>query len=203
LGISRARCAGTFGARSAGIGGARVKVLCNDQIDVAAPAERAFAFASDISRWPLWFTPVVCAQHPDSLPLAPKEELLLCLQSGRRRWQERFEVTRFVRNAFLSLEGAYSAARRIDFRFEQRGAVTRVICAIGYRVFGGFFASGFDSLFRRRRVRNEIRESLHRLKGLLEEAGEMPAIDHIVDEVPERLDVIAPAARVEEPAGVS
>jgi uncharacterized membrane protein len=178
-----------------------VKVLCNDHIDVAAPAERAFAFAADISRWPLWFTPVVCAQHPESLPLAPKEELLLCLQSGRKRWQERFEVTRFVRNAFLSLEGTYSAARRIDFRFEQRGGATRVICGIGYRVFGGIVARSVDSLFRRRRVRHEIRESLHRLKGLLEETGGMPAIDRVIDEAPEPIELDQEAPKVPQTAG--
>ncbi|HXW77545.1 MAG TPA: SRPBCC family protein [Candidatus Eremiobacteraceae bacterium] len=134
-----------------------------------APADAAFAFATDITRWPLWFTPVVCAQHPESLPLAVNEELLLCLHAGRRRWQERFEVTRLVRNAFISLEGAFSAARRIDFRFEQRGRQTRVACAMGYPVFGGAIARFFDSLFRKRRVQSEVSDSLHRLKALVEE----------------------------------
>jgi uncharacterized membrane protein len=154
-----------------------MKVLCTDHIDVAVPADRVYGFAVDISRWPLWFSPVVCAQHPDGCDLAVNQELLLCLHAGRRRWQERFEVTRLVSNAFLSLEGAYSAARRIDFRFEQRGAQTRVACSIGYRVFGGALAGMLDAVFRRPRVRNEVRDSLHRLKGLLEERAEQFGID--------------------------
>ena len=180
-----------------------MKVLCTDHVDVAVPADHVYRFAVDISRWPLWFSPVVCAQHPDGCDLAVNAELLLCLHAGRRRWQERFEVTRLVRNAFLSLEGAYSAARRIDFRFEQRGAQTRVACSIGYRVFGGAFAGLLDAVFRRPRVRTEVRDSLHRLKGLLEERAEQFAIDDDAREldaleVPSAPDVVQPA----EPAQV-
>ena len=180
-----------------------MKVLCTDHVDVAVPADRVYGFAVDISRWPLWFSPVVCAQHPDGSDLALKEELLLCLHAGRRRWHERFEVTRLVRNAFLSLEGAYSAARRIDFRFEQRGAQTRVACSIGYRVFGGAFAGMVDAVFRRPRVRNEVRDSLHRLKGLLEERAEQFAIGEDAH-VPDAIEAaIAPdAAPPAEPAQV-
>jgi uncharacterized membrane protein len=153
-----------------------MKVLCTDHVDVAVPVENAFEFVTDISRWPVWISSVVCAQHPQSLPVAMDEELLLCLHTGRRRWHETFEVTRFVHNAFLSLEGAFSAARRIDFRFEQRGSFTRVGCAMGYPVFGGFVSAWIDRAFRRRRVRRELRDSLMRLKGLLEERVESMAV---------------------------
>lgn len=153
-----------------------MKVLCADHVDVAVPVDNAFTFVTDISRWPVWISSVVCAQHPQSGPVAVDEEFLLCLHAGRKRWHETFEVTRLVRNAFLSLEGTYSAARRIDFRFEQRGRVTRVGCSMGYPVFGGFVSAWIDRAFRRRRVRCELRDSLLRLKGLLEERVESMAI---------------------------
>ena len=149
-----------------------MKVLCTDYADIAVPAERAFSFVTDVSRWPLWFSPVVCAQQPQDLPLALDEELLLCLHTGRRRWQETFEITRFLRNAFFSLEGSFSAARRIDFRFEQRAAQTRVACSIGYPVFGGIIPALLDATLARPRVRRQLRESVTRLKGLLEEPAE-------------------------------
>jgi uncharacterized membrane protein len=182
-----------------------MKVLCTDHADVDAPAETVFSFVTDISRWPVWFSPVVSAQHPDSLPVALDEELLLCLHCGRRRWHETFEVTRFVRSAFLSLEGAFSAARRIDFRFEQRGKQTRVAASIGYPVFGGPIKSAIDHLFQRRRVRRELRESLSRLKGMLEEQAESTVFgDESYDDASRGLQA-APnqsgAARVEQPAG--
>jgi len=178
-----------------------MKVLCTDHIDVAVPAERAFAAIADISHWPVWFSSVVSAQHPDSLPVALGEELTVCLNAGKRRWRETFEVTRFVQNAFLSLEGAFSAARKIDFRFEQRGVLTRIACSIGYPVFG---VAGriVDAAFKRRRVRADLRESLLRLKGILEEVVEPIVIGDLFDGVraialPHRRPVPAPVGAKE------
>lgn len=153
-----------------------MKVLCADHADVDVPVAKVYDFVTDVSRWPVWMSSIVNAQHPECLPLAVDEELLVCLHAGKRRWQETFEVKRLVRNAFLSLEGLYSAARRIDFRFEQRGGQTRVACAIGYPLFGGMFTRWIDAISRRRRVRRDLRDSLMRLKGLLEEQVENMAV---------------------------
>jgi len=186
-----------------------MKVLCADHIDVTVPVDRAFAAVADISRWPVWFTSVVCAQHPESLPVAQGEELSICLNAGKRRWRETFEVTRFVPGAFLCLEGAFSAARRIDFRFEQRGATTRIACGIGYPVFGGFLGAVVDAGFKRRRVRADLRESLMRLKGLLEEGVESVAVgddldvDGILAPVSTHLVASAPPVEEKEPAGAA
>lgn len=153
-----------------------MKILCADHTDVDVPVARVFDFVTDVSRWPVWMPAVVNAQQPESLPLAVDEELLVCMHAGRRRWQETFEVKRLVRNAFLSFEGLYSAARRIDFRFEQRGEQTRVACVIGYPLFGGVIARAIDAISRRRRVRRDLHDSLVRLKGLLEEQVEHTAV---------------------------
>jgi hypothetical protein len=177
-----------------------MKTLCTDQIDVSAPADIAFACVTDVGRWPVWFSSVVCAQHPDCLPVALGEELSICLQAGKRRWRETFEVTRFVPSAFLSIEGAFSAARRIDFRFEQRGRSTRIACAIGYPVFGGLFGSLLDAAFKRRRVRADLRESLLRLKGLLEERVETIAVGDEFEGVVVPVTATSPF-EIREPAG--
>ena len=149
-----------------------MKVICLDHVDVRVPVNEAFAFVADISRWPVWISPVVCAEQPQGHRVARDAEIVICMQAGRRRWQETFEVTRLMPNAFLSLEGEFSAARRIDFRFEQRGPQTRVTCAMGYRLFGGTLSRWIDSLGRRRRLRHELRDSLVHLKGMLEELVE-------------------------------
>lgn len=147
-----------------------MKVLCNQHVDIKAPADQVFAYVNDLGRWPMWFACVVSAQQPQDQPLDLETEVRVCLHAGRRRWQESFEVTRFIRNAFLSFEGLLSAARRIDFRFERRGQLTRLSCAIGYPVFGGLVPIALDALFRRPRVQRELRDSLVHLKNLLEEA---------------------------------
>ncbi|MDQ6780567.1 MAG: SRPBCC family protein [Candidatus Eremiobacteraeota bacterium] len=146
-----------------------MKVLCSHSVDVRAPAEQVFDTVSDIGRWPTWFVCVVSAQQPQDRPLDLAEEIRVCLHAGRRRWQEAFEVTRFIRNAFLSFEALYSAARRIDFRFERRGQLTRLACSIGYPVFGGMLPELADAALRRGRVARELRDSLLHLKNMLEE----------------------------------
>ncbi len=146
-----------------------MKVLCQERVDISAPAEVVFDYVADLGRWPMWFACIVSAQQPENRALGRDEEVRVCLQAGKRRWQETFETTRFIRGAFLSLEALDSAARRIDFRFERRGDLTRVACGIGYPVFGGLLPAGIDVLLRRPRVARELRQSLVHLKSALED----------------------------------
>jgi hypothetical protein len=149
-----------------------MKIVCQEHVDLSVPVERAFAFVTDVARWPLWFGCVVNAHLPEFDELTLGAEVRVCMAEGHHRRQEIFEVTRFVRNAFLSLEGELSAARRFDLRFEQRGTTSRISIGIGYPVFGGILPAMFDALFSRPRVRRELHESLLHLRGLLEDPGE-------------------------------
>jgi uncharacterized membrane protein len=146
-----------------------MRVLCSHAVDITAPAEQVFAPVCDLERWPTWFGCVVSASQPEQRPLAVGVEVHVCMNAGRRRWQEEFEVTRLITNAFLSFEALYSTARRIDFRFERRGQVTRLCCSIGYAVYGGIVPTVYDALLGRGRVKHCIRESLVHLKNLVEE----------------------------------
>jgi hypothetical protein len=146
-----------------------MKIVCREQIDLSVSVERAFTFATDIARWPMWFGCMVNAHLPENHELELGAVLRICTAEGRRRRQEIFEVTRYVRNAFLSLEGELSAARRFDLRFEQRGSASRISIAAGYPVFGGMFPALYDAIFRRPRARRELHESLIHLRGLLED----------------------------------
>jgi uncharacterized membrane protein len=157
-----------------------MKVLCSRAVDIHAPAEAIFDYISDLPRWPTWFTCVVSAQQPDNRPLALGEEIHVCMHAGRRRWQENLEITRFIRNAFLSFEALYSAARRIDFRVERRGKLTRLACSVGYLVSGGVVPAMVDAVLTRRRIDRGLRDSLVHLKNVLEEhAGVTEAIDDL------------------------
>ncbi|HME81285.1 MAG TPA: SRPBCC family protein [Candidatus Eremiobacteraceae bacterium] len=149
-----------------------MKAVCSECIDIALPVGRVFEFVSDLARWPLWLSFVVCAQSPD------EQEVEICMQRGKRRWRETFDVIRYVPNAFFWLEGALSAARRIEFRFEQRRTGTRLHCSIGYPVYGGGLGVARDALFERRRVARDLERSLLGLKTTLEDA-------HRVDEAEE------------------
>lgn len=165
-----------------------MRVLCSEHMDIRAPAELVFDYVCDVSRWPMWFACVVSAGQPRHGPLALGEEMHVCMHAGRRRWQEDFEVTRFIRNAFLSFEALYSAARRIDFRFERRGQLTRLGCSLGYRVYGGLLPLLYDALLSRRRVAKEIRDSLVHLKNMLEESSATPAFGDDLEPLAVTLD---------------
>jgi uncharacterized membrane protein len=157
-----------------------MKALCTHAVDIHAPADAAFDYVCDLTHWPAWFGCVVSASQPSGRPVAIGEEIHVCMNRGRRRWQEDFEVTRFITNAFFSLEALYSAARRIDFRFERRGKVTRLSCAIGYPLYGGILPAIVDAVLGRRRVHRCVRESLVHLKNVLEEkAGVASAPDDL------------------------
>ncbi len=178
-----------------------MKCLASEHADVRAPAEAVFDYVFDLARWPTWFTCVVSAGQPEGKPLAQGVEIHVCMHAGRRRWQENFEVTRFIRNAFLSFESFYSTARRIDFRFERRGQVTRLACSIGYPVYGGSLPAAYHAIVGRGRLRKALRDSLVHLKNILEEsAGETSAaedyglLDSAVGEV--KPAVAAPSVRV-------
>jgi len=149
-----------------------MKVLCTNSIDVFAPVERVFRAIVDVDKWPAWFSGIVSAQQPNGRPVALEEELYLCLNAGRRRWHESFEVSRYVKDAFFSLEGAYSSARRFDFRLEQRSGNTRVAAAIGYPVFGGWPAMAIDAALRRPRIARAVNDTLLNLKHRIEDAAD-------------------------------
>ncbi|HEY7981822.1 MAG TPA: hypothetical protein VID19_10100 [Candidatus Eremiobacteraceae bacterium] len=148
-----------------------MKIVYRDHIDLSVSVERAFAFATDIARWPMWFGCMVNVHLPESQELELGAVLRICMADGRRRRQETFEVTRYVRNAFLSLEGELSAAQRFDLRFEQRGSASRIAVSAGYPVFGGIFPALYDAMLRRPRVRRELHESLLHLRGLLDDGA--------------------------------
>jgi hypothetical protein len=152
-----------------------MKAVCSECVDITLPVSRVFAFVADVARWPLWLSFVVsahCDEEPALAGLAADQELRICMQRGKRRWQESFDVVRFVPNAFVWLEGSLSAARRIEFRFEQRRSGTRVHCAVGYPVYGGAVGRLRDALLTRHGVARDVANSMLQLKSVLEEAAE-------------------------------
>jgi len=153
-----------------------MKRLCSQTIEIALPADKVFAFVANLPQWPVWVSFIVCAQQhgePQPRPLEPGQEIDVCLRRGSGRDCEQFEVVQFVSGAFVCLEGSLSAARRIEFRFEQRRSATRLNARIGYPVFGGALGALYDTLFVHSAVNGALRRSLAALKTTLEES-ELP-----------------------------
>jgi uncharacterized membrane protein len=168
-----------------------MKCLASEHADIRAPAESVFDYVVDLGRWPTWLWCVVSASQPEQRPLALGVDIHACMHAGRKRWHENLEVTRFIRNAFLSFEAFYSAARRIDFRFERRGQLTRLGCTVGYPVYGGGLPALYHALIGKRRLRAALRRSLVHLKNILEER----AADAVEAQGLDDVDGIVGAAR--------
>ena len=82
--------------------------------------------------------------------------------------EELFEVDRFIPGFHLSLVGAYSCRRRIDFRIEQKSERSKIVVRMDYPTYGGAVAALVDKFTRRRKLDAALGDSLLHFKGLVE-----------------------------------
>ena len=82
--------------------------------------------------------------------------------------EEFFEVDRYIAGHQVSLVGAFSCRRRIDFRVEQKSERSKVVVRVDYPTYGGITGALLDRFTRRRRLDVELANSLLHFKGLVE-----------------------------------
>jgi uncharacterized membrane protein len=136
-------------------------------IDVATSAETAFALLCEVEKWPVWLSFLRSARRLEAAPLALGSEV--ALRSAIPGEDEQlFEVDRFLPGHMVSLVGAYSIRRRIDFRVESKSQVVRVTARVDYPSYGGALGALFDRMTTRRRLESALGDSLVHFKGLAE-----------------------------------
>jgi len=137
-------------------------------IDVATPAENAFAFLCDVEKWPVWLSFLRSARRVDGQgPLAAGSEVALrSLIPGDE--EQLFEVDRYVDCHMVSLVGAYSTRRRLEFRLEGKSKTAKFVLRVDYPSYGGALFRWYDQLTARRRLRAAVNESVVHFKGLVE-----------------------------------
>ncbi len=136
--------------------------------DLACSSEAAFALLRDVEKWPVWLSFCTSARRSEAdLTLATGSEIALrgTIPGGR---EELYEVDRYIDGHMLSLVGAYSLRRRIDFRLEQKASRTRLVARIDYPAYGGVLGAFVDRVTARRRLETALSESLIHFKGLVE-----------------------------------
>jgi hypothetical protein len=82
--------------------------------------------------------------------------------------EELYEVDRFLGNHVVSLVGAYSLRRRIDFRIERKGDRSKLVVRVDYPSYGGVLGALIDRMTARRRLESALADSLVHFKGLVE-----------------------------------
>ncbi len=136
--------------------------------DVSTPAEIAFSLLCEVEKWPVWLSFFRSARRVD-----PTRALCLGSEIAIRSAipgdeEELYEVDGYLEGHMLSLVGAYSVRRRVDFRIEGRMGRCKTIVRIDYPTYGGVIGALIDRLTSRRKLDIALADALVHFKGLAE-----------------------------------
>lgn len=137
-------------------------------LDLDCPAEEAFALLCAVEKWPVWLSFLRSARRAGAEP-----ELRLGSEVALRSWlpgeeEELYEIDGLISNYRLSLVGAYSLRRRLEFRIERRTTSSRLHVRLAYPAYHGRVGAILDRWQRGRRVASALDDSLVHFKGLVE-----------------------------------
>jgi uncharacterized membrane protein len=100
-------------------------------------------------------------------PLSVGTEVIV-RSSLPRDEEQRYEVDQFITNFHLSLVGAYSVRRRLDFRIERKTSRARVHVKLSYPAYGGRIGAWMDAWKHGRRFERGLDDALVHFKGMVE-----------------------------------
>jgi hypothetical protein len=136
--------------------------------DVASPAATAFARVCEVEKWPVWLSFLKSTRLTEPhLPFQEGSEVAI-RSNVPGDDEELFEVDRFIPGHHLSLVGAFSCRRRLDFRVEQKSERSKIVVRMDYPTYGGVVGALFDRFTRRRKLEVALGDSLLHFKGLVE-----------------------------------
>lgn len=136
--------------------------------DVASPAATAFARVCEVEKWPVWLSFLRSARLTEPhLPFGEGSEVAIRSNLPGED-EDLFEVDRYIDGYHVSLVGAFSCRRRLDFRIEQKSERSKIVVRVDYPTYGGVVGALFDRFTRRRRLDIALGDSLLHFKGLVE-----------------------------------
>lgn len=142
--------------------------LLTAAVDVQAAAETAFALLCAVDKWPVWLGFLRRAELLDQgSPLGLGSEVLL-RSAVPGQEEQLFEVDHFISNHQLSLVGAFSVRRRLDFRIERKTSRCKLHARLEYPAYGGRLGVLYDALRSGRKLATQLEESLVHFKHLAE-----------------------------------
>lgn len=144
-------------------------------LDIDCPVEDAFALLCAVEKWPVWLPFIRSAAPADQAsPLAVGAEVTV-RSSLPGHGEQLYEVDQFITNYHLSLVGAYSVRRRLDFRIERKTTRAKVHVRFSYPSYGGRFGALMGA-WKGRRMERVLDEALVHFKGLVEYRGGDPIL---------------------------
>lgn len=137
-------------------------------VDIQAGAETAFSLLCSVEKWPVWLSFLRSAELADgAAEIGPGREVLL-RSALPGEAEQLFEVDHFITNHQLSLVGAYSVRRRLDFRIERKTTRCRLHARLEYPAYGGRLAMLYDAVRAGRKLATQLEESVLHFKHLAE-----------------------------------
>ncbi|MBV8638645.1 MAG: hypothetical protein JO322_11220 [Candidatus Eremiobacteraeota bacterium] len=137
-------------------------------LDIDSPVEDAFALLCAVEKWPVWLSCIRSAAAADptaSLALGSEVTVRSTLPGEE---EQLYEVDQFIANYHLSLVGAFSVRRRIDFRIERKTSRARIHVRLAYPAYGGAVGVMMDSWKNGRKFERVLCDALIHFKGLVE-----------------------------------
>lgn len=144
-------------------------------LDVESSAEEAFALLCAVEKWPVWLSFVRSARLSVPTPIGLGSEMIL-RSSLPGEEEQLYEVDGFITNYHLSLVGAYSVRRRLDFRVERRTSRSKIHVRLAYPAYHGRLGAMFDQWKRGRRLATALDDALVHFKGLVEYRRDDPVL---------------------------
>jgi hypothetical protein len=137
-------------------------------LDVESTAEESFALLCAVEKWPVWLSFLRSAQlAAPATPIGIGSEVII-RSSLPGEAEQLYEVDAFMTNYHLSLVGAYSVRRRLDFRIERRTLRSRVHVRLTYPAYHGRFGALMDDWRHGRKLAAALDDALVHFKGLVE-----------------------------------
>src|SRR5665213_1945491 len=137
-------------------------------LDIETSAEDAFALLAEVEKWPVWLSFLRSARLVDpKRPLTVGSEIVL-RSSIPGEEEQLYEVDALIGNFHLSLVGAYSVRRRIDFRIERKTSRAKVHAKVTYPAYHGRVGAWVDRLRNGRKLSAALDHSLVLFRGMVE-----------------------------------
>jgi len=145
-------------------------------VDVQTPAESAFSLLCEVEKWPLWLPFLRTAKlHEPAQGLGLGSEIFV-RSAIPGESEQLFEVDRFIRNHHVSLVGAYSTRRRLDFRIEGQSTRSRLHARLEYPAYGGRLGVLYERVRSARKLATQFEEAVLHFKHLVEYNTEKDAL---------------------------
>lgn len=137
-------------------------------LDVDSTAEQAFALLCSVQKWPVWLSFLRSAKPLDAGATLSLGSEVLLQESLVGNAEHVYEIDRFIANYHLSLVGAYSVRRRLDFRIENRMSRSKLHVSLTYPTYGGRLGTLFGGWRHARGLATALENGLVHFKGLVE-----------------------------------